>query len=827
MPRLAPLYAEELLPSPPGADAWRLDAGGRGDLEGLALLASPGLEAPLEHGQVRVRVHAAGLNFRDVLIALGVYPGEASIGGEGAGVVLALGPGVEGLAPGDRVMGIFPGAFGTHALADRRLLVPIPAGWTFEQAASVPIAFATAYYGLVDLAGLKSGERVLVHAAAGGVGIAAVQLARHLGAEVFGTASQSKWATLRALGIEDERIASSRTPDFSAEFLRRTGGEGVDVVLDCLAGELVNASLALLSRGGRFLEMGKTDVRDPEQVARDHAGVLYRAFDLMEAGPQRLGEIMIELLGLFERGTLELAPLTAWSVRRAPQAFRRMSQGRHIGKNVLVLPQGVNTSGTVLITGGTGGLGALVARHLAAAHRAERLLLLSRGGLGAPGAEALIAELAELGADSSVVSCDVADREQLRELLAGIPSERGLSAVVHTAGVLDDGVIGSLTPERLARALGAKALGAWHLHELTSEIDLRSFVLFSSIAGTFGSAGQGNYAAANAFLDALARYRHSLGLPATSIAWGLWSQQAGMAGTLEQRDLDRMARSGVLGLDDEQGLGLLDLACDAGEAVVVPVRLDVGALRASARAGVLPALLRGIVRVGGGRRVAHGSFAQLLAETERARWDAVALELVRRNSARVLGHRGVEAIEPRRPFKDLGFDSLASVELRNRIVAETEVKLPVTVVFDHPTPSLLAEHLLERLEARPREDGRSANAAASRPRAAVEEPIAIVGMACRYPGGVASPQELWRLVADGGDAIGSFPEDRGWDCRPCGACLAPAGRRAAAFSTTLPSSMRACLGSARVRRRRSILSSGCCWSPAGRRSSMRASIRSR
>ncbi|MHB1859845.1 MAG: SDR family NAD(P)-dependent oxidoreductase, partial [Solirubrobacteraceae bacterium] len=785
-PRLSPLYADELLAAPPG-DAWRLEVDGGGDVERLELRSCDASETPLAEGQARVRVCAAGLNFSDVLIALDMYPGRAVVGNEGAGVVLEVGSDVQGLAPGDRVMGLLPGAFGAVAVADSRLLVPVPPGWTFEQAASVPMAFATAYYALVDLACLRRGERVLIHAAAGGVGIAAVQIARLLGAEVFGTASEGKWGTLRALGIEDGRIASSRTPDFGGEFLRQTGGEGVDVVLDCLAGELVDASLALLPRGGRFLEMGKTDVRDREEVARDHVGVAYRAFDLMEADPGRLGEILVELLRLFERGELELEPIATWSVRRARQAFTHMRDARHVGKNVLVLPHGVDTSGTVLITGGTGGLGALVARHLVAEHGARRLLLVSRGGPRARGAEALVAELAELGARAGVRACDVSDREQLRQLLASVPAERQLSAVVHAAGVLDDGVISSLSPERLARALGAKALGAWHLHELTSGIDLRSFLLFSSMAGTFGSAGQGNYAAANAFLDALASHRHSLGLPATSMAWGLWSQEAGMAGALGQQDLERMARTGVLGLDDGQGLALFDLACVAGEPVLVPVRLDMAALGAEARNGELPALLRGVVKSPSVRRLPRGSFAQLLAQTDRARWEAVALDLVRRNAAQVLGHRRPEAIEPRRPFKDLGFDSLASVVLRNRIAAETDVELSAAVVFDHPTSARLAEHLLKQVgqtgvEEEPLaaampvdttlEDGQIADAERSRASvtlgggersSAVGEPVAIVGMSCRYPGGVDSPEELWRLVAEGRDAIGAFPQDRGWD----------------------------------------------------------------
>ncbi|MGA2165961.1 MAG: acyltransferase domain-containing protein, partial [Solirubrobacteraceae bacterium] len=288
----------------PAAPGWRLDVTERGTVENLALLESDAGLRPLAAGEVRVAVRAAGLNFRDVLIALGMYPGEGSIGGEGAGVVVEVGEGAGGLAVGDRagglavgdrVMGIFSDAFGSLAVADGRMLAPVPRGWSFEQAATVPIVFLTALYALHDLAGLRRGERLLVHAATGGVGMAAVQVARHLGAEVYGTASEGKWPTLEAMGFARERIASSRSAEFRERFLEATGGEGVDVVLDCLAGELVDASLDLLPRGGRFVEMGKTDVRDAEEIAAAHPGVAYRAFDVLEAGPERIGAMLGEL----------------------------------------------------------------------------------------------------------------------------------------------------------------------------------------------------------------------------------------------------------------------------------------------------------------------------------------------------------------------------------------------------------------------------------------------------------------------------------------------------------------------------------------------------
>ncbi len=579
------------LVAPAGVGEWRLDAGAEGSFEGLSLVAAPELGDSLGAGEVRVGVRAGGLNFRDVLIALGMYPGDAVVGSEGAGVVLEVGPGVEGLCVGDSVMGLLAG-FGPVAVADQRFLAQVPDEWSFAQGASVPIVFLTAFYGLVDLAGVRPGDRVLVHSAAGGVGMAAVQLARHLGAEVFATASPGKWGTLEAMGLDSGHIASSRTVEFKERFLEASGGRCMDVVLDSLAGEFVDASLDLLGEGGRFIEMGKTDIRDREELDESHPGLLYRAFDLIEAGPERIQGMLRELLGLFAAGALELLPVMAWDLRRAPDAFRFMSQARHTGKIVLTLPTALNPGGTVLVTGGTGTLGGLVARHLVSGHGVSHLLLASRRGLDAQGAPELKAELEALGASVRVAACDVAEREQLEALLDSVPKEHPLDGVVHAAGVLDDGLIGSLTAERLDGVLAPKAGAAWHLHELTERLDLSMFVLFSSAAGTLGSPGQGNYAAANAFLDALAAYRRARGLTGTSMAWGLWEEASGLTGALSEADRSRMTRSGLRALPSAEGLHLFDAVLGSGEALMLPVPLDLAVLRAQARNGSAPVDLR-------------------------------------------------------------------------------------------------------------------------------------------------------------------------------------------------------------------------------------------
>ncbi|RPF25307.1 acyl transferase domain-containing protein [Streptomyces sp. Ag109_G2-6] len=706
-PALAPVDPADALAVPAGTTAWRLDTVKEGTLDDLRLLPCPAAEAPLAPHEVRIAVRAAGLNFRDVLIALGMYPDEALMGTEGAGVVVETGSAVTDLAPGDRVTGLLTGAVGPLAVTDRRRVAPVPDGWSFAQAAAVPVVFLTAYHALVDVARLQPGESVLVHAAAGGVGMAATQLAHHLGATVHGTASPAKWDTLRALGLPDERIASSRTADFEQRFA--TGDRpGVDVVLNSLAGELTDASLRLLRPGGRFVEIGKTDLRDPGRLAADHPHLTYHPLDLGDVDPDRIQRMLTEILDLFARGHLTHLPLRAWDVRQAREAFRHVAQAKHIGKNVFTVPAAPDPDGTVLITGGTGTLARHLARHLVAEHGVRHLLLAGRRGPQAPDAAETVSELTALGAEVTVAACDVADRDALAALLASVPAEHPLTGVVHTAGVLDDGTVTALTDRQVGAVLRPKADAAIHLHELTAGLDLSMFVLFSSVSGTFGGLAQANYAAANAFLDALARHRAVRGLPALSLAWGLWAQASGLTGHLGAADAQRMARRGLAPFATEQGLAAFDAAAATGRPALVPARIDTSALRADDPA--LPAVLRELARATGsaGRLRNAAQTAATPADTaaglrerltgltgpERAR---LLGSLVCGQAAVVLGHSDPAAIEPTRGFLDLGFDSLTAVEFRNRLNAATGLRLSATLVFDHPTPAHLAGHLDERL----------------------------------------------------------------------------------------------------------------------------------
>ncbi|MEV5647451.1 SDR family NAD(P)-dependent oxidoreductase [Nocardia sp. NPDC052254] len=677
------------------APGWALRQLGTGSLTGdnFALVEAPAARQELAAGQVRLSLRASGVNFRDALITLGMYPDpDAAIGMEGAGVVLEVAPDVTEFAVGDRVFGMIDG-IGSVVVTDSRRLAPIPRGWSFAQAAAVPVVFVTAYYSLVDLAGARPGQTLLLHVATGGVGTAAVQLARHLGLRLLVTADRARWDVLRDMGFDDAVIGDSRTLDFEQKFLEATGGQGADIVLDSLEGEFVDASLRLLPRGGHFLEMVATDRRDPRAVAERHPGVDYRYFHLSEIGLDRLREIMSALVELVDTGVLAPPPVTGWDVRQAPEAYRFVGEGKHIGRNVLTIPTPLRSGGTVLITGGTGVLGALAARHLVAEHGVRRLVLASRRGPDAEGAAEVAAELTGLGARVDVVACDVADRTALDKLLADISPEHPLTAVVHTAGALADGLLAGMTPQQLATALRPKVDAAWNLHEATKDLDLSEFVLYSSIAGVIGTRGQANYAAANVFLDALARHRHLSGLPAKSVAWGLWQQRSGMTDALGAADLARLRREGILELREQDGMALFDAVLADEEPAVVAARIDRAALT-----DPVPAVLRGLVRhaerpAASGTR-SRGFELGLVPEAER---EQALLDLVLEQVAAVLGYSSAGDIQSDKGFDEIGLDSLSGVELRNRLSKATGLQVPVTLVFDYPTAPELAGYLYEHL----------------------------------------------------------------------------------------------------------------------------------
>ncbi|MFD6157254.1 type I polyketide synthase [Nocardia sp. NPDC060256] len=672
------------LVAPPDMPHWRLDHIGKGSFANMTLTPSPKADAPLGPGQVRVRLLASGLNFRDVLMTLNVIPpalvtssaGADVVGSEGAGEVLEVGKDVEDLQPGDQVMGLFTSIEST-TVTDRATLCAIPRGLSVRQAAAIPITYMTAYYALIHLADLRPGQKILVHAGTGGVGTAALQLARHLGATAYATASPAKWHALRAAGLTGDRIASSRNLEFERHFRRTTGEAGFDVVLNALAGEFTDASLRLLAPGGHFLEMGKTDVRDLAEVAAQHPGVRYRAFDIGEFGLDQIQEMLRAVAELIEQGVILPPRVSTWDVRDAPQAFRFLGEARHIGKVVLALDESNRWDSTraVLVTGGLGWLGRLTTKHLAARHQVRQFILLGRT---APSAEAVrdLDDLREQGVDIRVVQCDAADRDALAGLLEGLSAEGvSIGGVVHSAGIVDDGLLPTVTTEQLDRVLRPKVDAALNLHELTESLDLSTFVVFSSLAGTLGAPGQSAYGAANAVLDGLIEFRRSVGLPGVSIVWGLWDSSGGMGARLTETDLARMARAGLLPLSTEEGLRMFDDAIAMNHPVVIAAQWQREQVRPS---------------------VAGQSHVPI--ETRSDTGDAL-LDTILIETSTVLGHGSSGAIGADVVFDEIGFDSLMTVELRNRLAEATGIKLPATFIYDWVTPADLADHLRTQLPA--------------------------------------------------------------------------------------------------------------------------------
>ena len=763
-PQLALRHGSAFLPrltraralTPPPTACWKLDTTGKGDLANLALLPTdPATE--LAPGQIRVAIRAAGLNFHDVVVALGAIADDG-LGGEAAGVIIDTAPDVTTFRAGDAVMGLFPhNAFAPTAITDHRLVVAVPPGWSFAQAASVPVAFLTAYITLVDVAGLAEGQRVLVHAGAGGVGQAAIQIAGHLGAEVYATAHPNKQRVLEHRGVPRGRIASSRTLDFVAAFGAASGGPGMDVVLNSLSGQFVDGSLDLLAPGGYFVEIGKTDIRSSGEIAAAHPGITYHPFDLLATAPEHLHAALTTLAGMFASGALEPLPTTSYGLAHAARAFRDMSQARHTGKIVLQPPAVLDPDGTVLITGGTGTLGGVFAEHLVTAYGVRHLLLVSRRGPAAPGAAELQERLSRLGAEVTITACDISDADQLGALLQAIPAEHRLRAVIHATGVLDDVVVTALTGEQLDAVLAAKADAAWHLHHLTRHAELDAFVVFSSAAGVLGPAGQANYAAANAFCDALALHRRGE-QHATSLAWGYW-QGTGMTGHLSASEQARLTRGGLIPISAEQGLALFDAALLQQQPYLVVSPFNAAALARQARQHTLPAILSGLTRVRPHAATAArpDTLAARLAGQSPEEQLRTLTALVATATAIVLAHPDPATLDTQRPFKDLGIDSLTALELRNTLTAQTGLMLPVTAIFDYPTPAALAGHLASLLS------GATSVVANARVAARVDEPVAVVGMACRFPGGIDSAAGLWDLVSAGRDATGEFPSDRGWN----------------------------------------------------------------
>ncbi len=693
---------------------YELKTSSPGILENLSLC--PVERRSPEQGEVEIEVHATGLGFRDVLMALGRYPGGSHpFGYECAGTVVRVGAGVEQLRAGQKVMAVGPGGFSAFLTIGADRVVPIPPSLREEEAATIPSAFLTAHYALHRLGRISAGEKVLIHAGAGGVGLAAVQLAQQAGADIFATAgTPEKRGYLKSLGVP--HIMDSRSLDFAGQIMEITKGRGVDLVLNSLAGEFIAKSLSVTATNGRFLEIGRSEIWDHARVAQLNRNISYFPIDLastFDESPGLLRSLFDELIPEFTRGRLKPLPLKTFSIDETIPAFRFMAQARHIGKVVVshptlcerseesarVEPARENTlraDASYLVTGGLGGLGLLAARWMSE-HGAKHLVLTGRRG--APeSAVPVIRDMEENGTQVVVVQGDVSDRAHLAELFSrfghSLPPLRG---IIHSAGTLDDGVLVQQTWDRFEKVMAPKVDGTWHLHTLSQDHGLDFFVMFSSAVSLLGSAGQGNHVAACAFEDALARYRRQLGLAALSINWGPWGEiGAATQGGVSQR----LQMKGFQLIDPQQGLRVLEHLLWRDRTQVGVMSVDWRQYVDSLPPGYQSTLFSAVVPKaeagpqGGQKKAAQqrGLLEQLGQAPPNKRRPLLEAH-IRDQAIKVLGLSPSFKLDRNQGLATFGMDSLMTIELKNRLQASVGKPLSSTIVFDHPTVAALAEYL--------------------------------------------------------------------------------------------------------------------------------------
>jgi len=685
----------------------RLQLSKYGTLNNLSLV--PMERKSPQQGEIEIAVAASGVNFRDVLNALGVLKEylqamgfadstEVPFGGECAGVVVAVGAGVTDFQIGDEVIAAQAvGSLSSHVTVNAKFAIAMPQNLTYSEAVTIPTTFLTGYYGLHYLAKIQPGDKILIHAAAGGVGQAAVQIAQQIGAEVYATASRSKWNFLQASGIK--YVMNSRNLDFAEEVMQLTAGKGVDLILNSLNGDFIPQNLAIMAANGRFVEIGKVGIWDHTQVAAARDDISYFPFDLLEVSrqdPDLIANMFAQLREQFIEDKLKPLPHQVFPIQQAADAFRHMAQAKHIGKVVIDFPannQIVKADGSYLITGGMGALGLQVANWLTELG-AKHLILLGRNQPGIAAQQA-IDHLIQQGITVDLIQIDICDRQAVTNLFENFDSSQvKLKGVIHAAGITDDGLLKSLSWERFQRVLQPKIAGTWNLHQATKDLSLDWFVCFSSIASTFGSPGQSNYATANAFMDSLMSDRRNQGLPGLSINWSIWSE-VGMASRLTAEQQQGLSQQGLTAIAPTQGLKVLQklLEQQAPQGIVFPVDWETFLRQQPAN----PFFERVQPQIKVKTKTATSSFLKQLAQTPPAQQHDVLQAHIRTQIAKVLGFADPEDVDTQEKFADLGMDSLMAVEFKNNLQASFGNAISLTAAFDYPNVELLTAYLAQEL----------------------------------------------------------------------------------------------------------------------------------
>ncbi len=764
---VARLVRENMRPerlSFPDQSAWVLAPDPHGIIENIHAETLP--HRNLSPNEVRVAVKACGLNYWDVFRSLGFIQ-EDNLGREMCGDVLEVGADVSRISVGDYVVGLGFGAFASELVTHEELVAPAPAGFSVSELATIPCAFVSAALSY-ELSGLEAGDRVLVHAGSGGVGLAAIQMAQAAGGEVFATASAPKQGYLRSLGVE--HVFNSRETRFGEEILEATNGEGVHVVLNSLTSEgFIDASLSCLAKGGRFVELARRDILSEEEMATVRPDVSYAILELdtlKKTDPAQVGKVFRNLLRRFESGELKPLIHSRWPISETRDALQFMRSARHLGKIVVTtsaLMRGqLKADRTYLITGGLGGIGLAVANWLAD-HGAKIIVLNGRRPPGEEAQESIDA-LQARDITVRVALADVTDPIAVDKMLADLQQELPpLAGVIHSVGVLSDGGLGSQTWERFQQVLWPKIIGAWHLHHATVDCDLDLFILFSSRVGVLGNPGQTNHAAANAFLDQLAAHRRAIGLPGQAIAWGAWSD-IGEAAEQKERIEERLAAFGSRWFTPQQGIEVLNKLVRNGvtHSAVMAMDWEVFQKAIQDRPAFLEDLLEDTSEAESEETILLEDPVSLLRELPAAEHRDLLVSFLQQELQAVL--RLPNAPSPTVGFFDLGMDSLMAVELRNRLnrALADEYVASNTIVFDYPDINTLAEHLADELGALgPAPAPQQQKPITQQPILRNEEDdIAVIGMACRLPG-APDIEAFWELLESGGNTVSDGRSDPG------------------------------------------------------------------
>ena len=694
----------------------RLESRERGHLDSLRF--APFTPPACGAGDVIIDVKAAGMNFRDVLKALALYPGEAPdariFGDEVAGVVSAVGSDITHIKPGDRVFGLAVFGLATHTIARGGDVHPIPGNLSFEEAATIPVVFMTSWHALKNVARIRKGERVLIHAGAGGVGMAAIQIAHHLGAEVIASAgSPVKRALLTTLGVK--HVIDSRRGDFVEAVMELTDRRGVDVVLNALAAEAIPMGLSCLAEFGRFIEIGKRDIyqnsRIPLRPLRRNASFHVVAMDAVFAGDESLTRDMLtEISDLVEEGALGPLPLRSFPAFNVDAAFRLMAGGKHIGKVIVSFPESfvprrgepiaakfeIKADGCYLITGAFGGFGKVLANWLVHSG-ARHLVLSSRSGASTPEAEAFVQGLRDRGAEVDIVKADSGSPEDISRVFAQIRrTGQPIRGVFHLAMVIDDAVLAQLNRDRMAAVIGPKAVGAWLLHEATRDMALDCFVMFSSISSIFGNPAQGNYGAANAFLDSLAHHRRALGLPALTINWGVLGGEGYVA--RNERVAEFLAKQGTTEISPGEVITILESSLRSASTQVAAIRVDWAKWRTFFRGMQSNPLLERIFAAVEGEETGGvtSDWRNRIEAAVPEEKEAVIAQAVREVVGSVLRVKP-DTLRDDQPLTDLGLDSLMGVEIENSLEAAIGVALPPTSLMRARTIGQIATLMMSHM----------------------------------------------------------------------------------------------------------------------------------